>query len=88
MYSLVLMSAMSSAPATPEFNGFFRDLFFGCGGCYGSGNGCYGGGARYSCSFRMRCRRLPLRTLRTLSSLSMRPSANRPPKSASGDSCG
>jgi uncharacterized protein (TIGR03000 family) len=45
MYSLVLMSAMSTAPATPEFNGFFRDLFFGCNGCYG----CYGGGARYNC---------------------------------------
>lgn len=45
MYSLVLMSAMSTAPATPEFNGYFRDLFFGCNGC----NGCYGGGARYGC---------------------------------------
>ena len=54
MYSLVLMSAMTTAPAGPEFNGYFRDLFFGCGGgsCYGSCNGCYGssGGARYNCS--------------------------------------
>ena len=50
MYSLVLMSAMSTAPATPEFNGYFRDLFFGCNGCYGCG-GCYGsGGARYGCN--------------------------------------
>ena len=46
MYSLVLMSAMSTAPATPEFNGYFRDLFNGCHGC----NGCSGGTAKYSCS--------------------------------------
>jgi uncharacterized protein (TIGR03000 family) len=36
------MTAMSTAPQTAEFNGFFRDLF-GCGCC-----GCCGG-ARYSC---------------------------------------
>src|SRR5262245_45544194 len=41
MYSLVLMSAMSSAPDAPQFNGYFRDLFGGCHGC----NGC--NGARY-----------------------------------------
>src|SRR5439155_9044920 len=49
MYSLVLMSAMSTAPATAEFNGFFRDLFNGnCSGCTGC-NGC-NGAARYSCN--------------------------------------
>jgi uncharacterized protein (TIGR03000 family) len=51
MYSLILMTAMSGAPETPEFNGFFRNLFNGCQGescygCYGSGvsrsAGCYG----------------------------------------------
>lgn len=46
MYSLVLMAAMGSAPTTPEFNGYFRDLFNGCSGC----NGCSGGAARYSCN--------------------------------------
>jgi len=36
MYSLVLMTAMSTTPSTPEFNGYFRDLFFGnCSGCSG-----------------------------------------------------
>jgi uncharacterized protein (TIGR03000 family) len=46
MYSLVLMTAMTTAPNGPEFNGFFRDLFTGCNGC----NGCCGGYAapRYS----------------------------------------
>jgi len=50
MYSLVLMSAMSTAPSTVEFNGYFRDLFNrgGCSGCTGC-NGC-NGAARYSCS--------------------------------------
>lgn len=44
MYSLVLMSAMTTAPAGPEFNGYFRDLFAGgnCSGCNGC-NGCCGG---------------------------------------------
>src|SRR5579883_462416 len=53
MYSLILMTAMSSAPQGPEFGGYFRDLFnrgcsgcTGCSGCYGScsgqGTGCYG----------------------------------------------
>jgi uncharacterized protein (TIGR03000 family) len=51
MYSLILMTAMSGAPETPEFNGFFRNMFNGCQGqsctgCYGSGisrsAGCYG----------------------------------------------
>jgi uncharacterized protein (TIGR03000 family) len=36
MYGLVLMTAMSTTPSTPEFNGYFRDLFFGnCSGCSG-----------------------------------------------------
>jgi uncharacterized protein (TIGR03000 family) len=41
MYSLVLMSAMTAAPDTAEFNGFFRDLFNrnNCAGCTG---GCAG----------------------------------------------
>jgi uncharacterized protein (TIGR03000 family) len=37
MYTLVLMTAMSTAPATPQFDGFFRDLFNG--GCHGSCTG-------------------------------------------------
>ena len=45
MYSLVLMTAMSTTPNAPEFNGFFRDLFFGnCSGCSGYT------APRYSCS--------------------------------------
>lgn len=43
MYTLVLMTAMSTAPATPQFDGFFRDLFAGssCQGssCHGSCTG-------------------------------------------------
>jgi uncharacterized protein (TIGR03000 family) len=46
MYSLVLMTAMTTAPSGPEFNGYFRDLFAGrncsaesrsasCNGCCG-----------------------------------------------------
>ncbi|MBY0513345.1 MAG: TIGR03000 domain-containing protein, partial [Gemmataceae bacterium] len=50
MYSLVLMTAIASAPDTPEFNGKFRDLFSrsnaGCNGC----NGCCGGGPRVAAS--------------------------------------
>lgn len=45
MYTLVLMTAMTSAPDTAEFNGFFRRLFSfgGChGSCTGSGHGCTG----------------------------------------------
>lgn len=45
MYTLVLMTAMTSAPDTAEFNGFFRRLFSfgGCSGsCTGSGYGCTG----------------------------------------------
>ncbi len=50
MYSLVLMSAMSTAPNTADFNGYFRDLFNrnGCSGCTGC-DGC-SGAAKYSCS--------------------------------------
>lgn len=46
MYSLVLMTALTSGPQTAEFNGFFRDLF------HRDGYGCCGGcvGPRYSCS--------------------------------------
>jgi uncharacterized protein (TIGR03000 family) len=48
MYSLVLMTAMTTAPDTPDFNGYFRDLFRGnCAGCYGTNlaprYSCYGG---------------------------------------------
>lgn len=41
MYTLVLMTAMSTAPATPQFDGFFRDLFRGScnGSCQGSCSG-------------------------------------------------
>lgn len=50
MYSLVLMSAMTAAPTTAEFNGYFRDLFNrgGCSGC----TGCHGcnGVAKHSCN--------------------------------------
>lgn len=53
MYTLVLMSALGTAPETAEFNGFFRDLFSFRGGCRGDEvsagrdtagcNGCCGG---------------------------------------------
>lgn len=47
MYSMVLMSALATAPTTPDFNGYFRDLLFGdtpgCSGC------CGGGAVRYNC---------------------------------------
>lgn len=49
MYTLVLMTAMSTAPATPQFDGLFRDFFRGS--CHGSCTGrnschgsCQGGG--------------------------------------------
>lgn len=44
MYSLVLMSAMTTAPSTAEFNGYFRDLFNrgNCAGCNGCTGGCTG----------------------------------------------
>ena len=36
MYGLVLMTAMTTTPNAPEFNGYFRDLLFGnCSGCNG-----------------------------------------------------
>lgn len=42
MYTLVLMTAMSTAPATPQFDGIFGDLFRGS--CHGSctGRSCQG----------------------------------------------
>jgi uncharacterized protein (TIGR03000 family) len=56
MYSLVLMTAMTTAPSTADFNGFFRNAFRGgcssasaSSGCYGSscyGSSCYGFGSR------------------------------------------
>ncbi len=48
MYSLVLMTALSGAPDTPEFNGYFRNLANRNTNC----NGCTGctGGSRYSCN--------------------------------------
>jgi uncharacterized protein (TIGR03000 family) len=42
MYSIVLMTAITASPETPQFNGYFRDLFHGGSGCCG--------GSRYSCS--------------------------------------
>jgi uncharacterized protein (TIGR03000 family) len=44
VYTLVLMTAMSTAPATPQFDGYFRDLFRGS--CHGS---CTGRDSRSSC---------------------------------------
>jgi uncharacterized protein (TIGR03000 family) len=54
MYSLILMTALASAPEQQEFNGFFRRLFsFGGGNeCYGSerrSSGCYGSSDKNSC---------------------------------------
>ena len=43
MYTLVLMSALSTAPDTAEFNGFFRRLFTMGGGC--CGGSCTGSGS-------------------------------------------
>jgi uncharacterized protein (TIGR03000 family) len=48
MYGLVLMTAMSTTPSAPEFNGYFRDLFFGnCAGCAGYTAPRYNCGAYY-----------------------------------------
>ncbi|QEL20394.1 TIGR03000 domain-containing protein [Limnoglobus roseus] len=46
MYSLVMMTAMVTAPSGPEFNGYFRDLFHrgGCCGTTSQSNSCCGGG--------------------------------------------
>ena len=41
MYSLMLMTAMASAPETPEFHGFFRRLF-----SLGDSGSCCGGSGR------------------------------------------
>lgn len=54
MYSIVLMTALTTTPDTPQFNGYFRDLFSGnsCNGCSGAArysSGCCGGTA-YSTS--------------------------------------
>lgn len=49
MYSIVMVAAMTAAPATPDW-GFKHGGCYGCygGGCYGGGwsscHGCYGGG--------------------------------------------
>ena len=51
MYSLVLMTALTTAPETADFNGFFQNLFRG-GGCSGTSAsaGCWGNFTpRYSC---------------------------------------
>jgi uncharacterized protein (TIGR03000 family) len=66
MYSVILMTALSTAPQTTEFNGYFRELFSfrgnSCrGGCHGSctgsrtdyddrPNGCTGSRARTGCT--------------------------------------
>ncbi len=54
MYSLVMLTALSTAPATPQFDGYFRDMLRGScngrdarsgGSCQGSCQGsCHGGG--------------------------------------------
>lgn len=44
MYSLVLMTALSTAPNGPEFNGYFRDLFRGSSNSASQSNSCSGGG--------------------------------------------
>jgi uncharacterized protein (TIGR03000 family) len=47
MYSLVLMTAMTSTPDVTEFNGFFRDLFCcpnSSSNAYAPQYSCYGGG--------------------------------------------
>lgn len=44
MYSLVLMTAMSTTPSTADFHGYFRDRLFGCSGTSASvASGCGGG---------------------------------------------
>lgn len=49
MYSLVLMTAMTTTPSTPEFNGFFREMFNFRGGCTGTCMGCGGQPPTYAC---------------------------------------
>jgi uncharacterized protein (TIGR03000 family) len=44
MYSIVMLTALTTAPEAPQFNGYFRDLF-----SRDSGYGC-SGAARYSCA--------------------------------------
>ena len=44
MYSLVLMTALTTAPNGPEFNGYFRDLFRGSSSSASQSNNCQGGG--------------------------------------------
>jgi uncharacterized protein (TIGR03000 family) len=43
MYSLVLMTALTTAPNGPEFNGYFRDLFRGSSSSASQSNNCGGG---------------------------------------------
>lgn len=50
MYSLVLMSALTTAPDATQFNGYFRNLFRG--GCYGSCTGAETSAGYASCSGR------------------------------------
>ena len=48
MYGLVLMTAMTTTPNAPEFNGYFRDLFSGnCNGCSGYAAPRYNCGGAY-----------------------------------------
>ncbi len=48
MYGLVLMTAMSTTPNAPEFNGYFRELLFGnCSGCAGYSAPRYNCGGAY-----------------------------------------
>lgn len=44
MYSLVLMTALSTAPNGPEFNGYFRDHFRGTSSSASRSQSCNGGG--------------------------------------------
>lgn len=57
MYSLVLMSALTTTPDATQFNGYFRDLFsFRGNSCHGTScNGCSGGfGSRLRSFFSFR----------------------------------
>ncbi|AMV29249.1 hypothetical protein VT84_32945 [Gemmata sp. SH-PL17] len=58
MYSIVLMTALTASPDTPQFNGYFRDLFHGssCNGCSGGVRySCYGGGCSGSVAYPASC---------------------------------
>ena len=60
MYSIVMMTALTSAPDAPQFNGYFRDIFSrdsnGCNGCSGGPRySCYGGSCSGAAAYPMSC---------------------------------